>query len=88
MAISFELPPSIEQLLRVEIGDLDAAAKESALVELFRQRKLTRHQLGVAMGFDRFETEALLKQHRVTEDLLTPAEHAEQVSDLRRLLGE
>ncbi|MEX2120144.1 MAG: UPF0175 family protein [Pirellulales bacterium] len=88
MTISFQLPDAIEMHLRQEVADLDAAAKEAALVELYRQHKLSHHQLATALGLDRFETEALLKQHHVTEDLVTPAEFSQQLAGLRKLLGE
>ena len=88
MAISFTLPPEIEQQLREEFGDLNAAAKDAALVELYRHQRLTNHQLAKALGLDRFETEAVLKRHNVTEDLITPGEYSEQLTQLRALLGE
>jgi hypothetical protein len=88
MAITFTLPADIEQRLREEFGDLNAAAKEATLVELYRQDRLTHHQLATALGLDRFETEAVLKRHNVTEDLITPDEYNEQMSQLRALLGE
>lgn len=68
-----------------QLGDLDEAAKQAALVELYRQRTLTHHELGTALGLDRFETEALLKKHNVTEDLITTEELAEQIAGLRKL---
>jgi hypothetical protein len=88
MAISFILPAEIERQLREELGDLDAAAKEAALVELYRQDRLTHHQLATSLGLDRFETEALLKRHNVTEDLITHDEYSQQMSQLRDILGE
>jgi hypothetical protein len=88
MTITFQLPDTIEQHLRKEVGDVDQAAKEAALVELYRQEKLTHHQLATALDLDRFETDAVLKRHNVTEDLITPAEFGEQLAGLRKLLGE
>ncbi len=88
MAVSFILPAEIERQLREELGDLNAAAKEAALVGLYRQDRLTHHQLATALGIDRFETEALLKRHKVTEDLITPDEYNKQMSQLRAILGE
>ena len=75
MAVTIELPPDIEQDLRRNIGDLDQSAKEAMLIELYRQDKLTHRQLGQALGLDRFETEATLKKHHVTEDFPTDAEY-------------
>jgi hypothetical protein len=88
MTVSFDLPDGIEKQLRAAVGDLDATAKEAALVELYRQAKLTHHQLGAALGLDRIETDALLKRHGVTEDLVTLAELDEQLAGLRERIGE
>ncbi|HEV2971884.1 MAG TPA: UPF0175 family protein [Pirellulales bacterium] len=87
MSITIQLPEHIEQQLRRDIGDLDQVAKEAALVEMYRQGKLTHHQLATALGLDRFETEALLKRHNVTEDLLTPEELGAQIANLRKLVS-
>ena len=75
MAVTIQLPADIEQGLRRELGDLDREAKEAMLVELYRQDKLTHRQLAEAFGLDRFETDALLKKHNVTEDLPTLEEY-------------
>lgn len=85
MPISFALPESLEKELREKLGDLDQAAKEAALVELYRQERLTHHQLGEALHLSRFETDAVLKAHKVTEDCLDVHEHARQIADLERL---
>jgi hypothetical protein len=87
MAISFSLPEPIEENLRVQVGNLDEVAKEAALVELYRQGKLSHHELATALDLDRFETDAVLKRHKVTEDLITQEEFDEQVAGLRKILG-
>jgi hypothetical protein len=69
MVVTIQLPPDVEQRLRVSISDLDAAAKEAMLVELYRQDKLSRYELSCALSLDRFEVDELLKRHHVTEDL-------------------
>jgi hypothetical protein len=84
MAVKFDLPTDIEQRLRRELGDLDHAAKEAALVELYRQQSLTQPQLAHALGLSRDQTDALLKRHGVTEDLLTPAELRDELDFLDR----
>jgi len=86
MSVTFVLPESLEKELREKLGDLDRAAKEAALVELYRQERLTRHQLGQALDLSRFETDAVLKRHKVTEDLVGLHEHEEQMANLRRLM--
>ena len=87
MAVTFELPREIEQSLRAELGDLDRTAKEALLVGLYRQQKLTHHQLSLRLGLSRIETDAVLKQHGVFDDL-TAADVARESEGLRKLRGE
>jgi hypothetical protein len=87
MAVSFELPREMEKSLREELGDLDRAAKEALLVELYRQEKLTHRQLSIALGLSRFETDALLKRHDVFYEL-TAEDVARESEGLRRLRNE
>ncbi len=86
MSISFDLPTEIERSLRAVFGNLNVAAKEAALVELYRQGQLMQHDLATSLGISRLDTEALLKRHGVTEDLPTAADIAQDIADLRRLL--
>jgi len=85
--VSFELPDNIEQQLRQELGDLDAAAKEAALVELYRQGQISHSKLAEGLGISRYETDAVLKRHNVTEDLLSREDFKQQVNGLHELLG-
>jgi predicted HTH domain antitoxin len=85
MAITFELPQELERDLRRSLGDLDHAAKEATLVELYRRDQITAHELSRALGLSRLATEALLKKHNVTEDLPTTAELSEALDHLRRI---
>mgnify|MGYP006270851453 CR=1 FL=1 len=87
VSISFDLPAAVEDQLRRELADLDVAAKEAALVELYRQGRISHHQLGLSLGIQRHETDALLKQHGVVEDLPKAEEMAGQIATLRRLVG-
>ena len=84
MAISFELPTEVERHLREELSDLDHVAKESALVELYRQGKLSHHDLATALGLGRLELDGVLKEHGVSEESLTVEEFDAQVASLRR----
>lgn len=88
MSITFDLPPELERDLRRQLGDIEQAAKEAALVELYRQLKLSHGQLANALGLSRDELNALLKKHNVTEDLITVDDFDEQMSSLRKLLGK
>jgi hypothetical protein len=88
MSVSFELPTELESQLRSEVADFDNVAKEAALVEFYRQDKLSRHELAAALGLGRLELDGVLKAHGVTEDLITVEEHNEQVASLRKLIGK
>jgi hypothetical protein len=88
MAITFELPATIEQQLRGEWADFDTVAKEAALVELYRQAKVTHHQLATALELDRFAVDELLQRHQVTEDLLGAEALGSQIATLRRLVDQ
>jgi hypothetical protein len=87
MALTIELPADVEKRLGTENPDLDAELKEAMLVELYRQDKLSRYELSVALGLNRFETDAVLKKHRVMEDLPTPEELEDDLRRARELLG-
>ena len=75
MAVTVELPADVEKRLRAESPDLESEAKEAMLVELYRQDKLSHYELSQALGLERFETDAVLKKHNVTEDLPTNEEY-------------
>ena len=87
MAVTFELPGEIEKSLREELGDLNQAAKEALLVELYRQERLTDRQLSTALGLSRFQTQALLKRYEVFYDM-TARDVARESDGLRKLRGE
>jgi hypothetical protein len=82
MAVTIELPADIERDLRRAIHDLDQAGREAMLVELYRQDQLTHYQLAQALGLDRFETDAVLKRHNVTEDFPSDEEYTAALARL------
>jgi len=84
MNISFDVnvPPDVEERLRAEAPDLSAAGREAFAVDLFRRGILTHHGLRQTLGLDRFETDALLKRHRVTEQSLS---HEDVDADVQSL---
>ena len=86
MNINFDLPQDIEQRLRIaEAGaDFSRDAKEAYLVDLYRQHKITHHQLGEALGLDRFDTDVLLNRHGVELELSLEEFNAE-VASLREV---
>lgn len=87
MPVTFSLPELIEESLRSQVGDLDATAKEAALLELYRRGKLSHGELALSLGLSRDEVNSLLKLHNVTEDLPTLAEFDAQLAVVRRRLA-
>jgi len=83
MAVTIELPANIEISLRQAFPNLDAQAKEILLVTLYRDGKITHHEFTSAMGVTRDEADGVLKQHDVTEDLMTEEEFEEERTTLR-----
>jgi hypothetical protein len=69
MKISFEIPQDIEQQLRTDGVDPSCQAKELYLMEQYRQAKITHRQLQEALDLSFDETEHLLKQHGLGQDL-------------------
>ena len=69
MTISFELPQDIEQQVGNNGADLNDMAREALLVGLYREKRITQHQLGQALGLDDYETEGVLKRYGVGYDL-------------------
>jgi len=65
MNISFEIPGEIEQELGGNGADISSEAREAFLVELYRQDRITHHQLAEALGLSRLETDGVLKRHKV-----------------------
>ncbi len=86
MAIAIQIPQTIEETLRSALPDLDERAKEIVLVGLFREGRITHHQLCSAMGLSPDQANAVLKNHGVHEDLPTAVEIAEEWTSLRRLM--
>jgi predicted HTH domain antitoxin len=82
MSIRFEIPQDIEQELGTNGRDMNHEAKEACLVELYRQERITHHQLAEALGLSRYETDGVLKRHKVWLGV-TPEELAAQAALLR-----
>lgn len=85
--ITFELPDHIGEHLATIVRDLDAAAKEAAVVELYRQGQLSHGALAECLGLSRAEADAVLARHNVTDDLLSAEEYHEQMKALRARLA-
>jgi hypothetical protein len=69
MSINFEIPQDIEQQLSNDGVDLNREAKEVYLMEQYRQAKITHRQLEQALDLSFHETELLLKQRGMGQDL-------------------
>jgi hypothetical protein len=86
MTVSFDLPSEIESSLRAGGRDLSAILKEAALVDLYRRGAVTQQQLCDALGLNRIQVDAVLKQHDVPIDQ-TVEELREELDSLHRNTG-
>lgn len=84
MTICFEVPKEIEEQVRSTGTDPARAAKELFLVELYRQRQVTHHQLSEALGLNRIEVDGVLKRHDVPLDI-TLEQFKVEAASLREL---
>jgi predicted HTH domain antitoxin len=82
MNISFEIPQDIEQELRANGLDLNREAKEVYLIDLYRQERITHRQLAEALGLSRYETDGVLKRHKVSPNV-TAGEMRAQATALK-----
>ena len=87
MPVIVDLPKDIEEKLRRENPDLQTDVREACAVELFRQGRLNHFQLSRVLGLNRFDTDAVLKRHRVEEQSLTSADLESDRATLRKVLG-
>ncbi len=69
MTIAFEIPRDIEQQIGSDGADLNRDAKEVYLMEQYRQARITHRQLEEALDLSFQETELLLKQRGLGQDL-------------------
>jgi hypothetical protein len=81
MTIRFEIPPHIAQVLEGDGVDLNGAAKEAWLVELYREERISHRELGEALGLCRYDTDGVLKRHQVSPNV-TAREMQAQASAL------
>lgn len=71
IAVQLQLPEELAAKLGAASNDLNREVTEAYVLELFRQGRITHHELAQALGLDRFETDAYLKAHNVFEGSYT-----------------
>ena len=69
MTISFEIPREIEQQIRTSGVDLGRDAKDVYLMEQYRQAKITHRQLEDVLDLSFYETEQLLKERGMGQEM-------------------
>lgn len=74
LRLTIELPPVLSNALRRTSVDPSRTIVEAIALGLFRQGEITHVELRSALGLDRFETDALLRRHRVFDGSLTAAD--------------
>jgi hypothetical protein len=84
MKITFEVPPNIEQRVRMEGANPSREAKEAYLINLYRQERISHDELGEALGLGFHQTQQLIKEHDAGDDF-TLEEFEEERTVLREL---
>jgi predicted HTH domain antitoxin len=69
MNINYEIPQDIEQELRTNGADINREAKEAYLIDLYRQERISHRQLADALELNRYETDGVLKRHKVSPNV-------------------
>jgi hypothetical protein len=87
MAITIDIPAELESTLRRLVADLDRAAKEAFLVELYRERRLTHAQLTSALGVSALAAGGSLKRHAAYLEM-TADDVTRESGELRKLRGD
>jgi Uncharacterised protein family (UPF0175) len=80
MTISFEIPRDLEEDVAANGADLNDEAREAFLVELYRQHRISQHQLGTALGLDDYDTDGVLKRHGIALERSIEEQRAEAES--------
>jgi predicted HTH domain antitoxin len=83
VAVTLNISPEAERLLKAEWGDLGQAAQEALVIESYRRGKLSIGQCSEILGASLAETEMFLRTHGV--DLGLTAEDVQR--DYDRLKG-
>lgn len=86
MTISFDLPKEIADRLAAGGLDPSAAAKEAALVELYREKQIDHSELAHALGMSRYEADGVLKRHGVLLEI-TGEQLSADIQGLRDLVN-
>ncbi len=82
MNISYEISQDIEQELRTDGPDINREAKEAYLIDLYHRERISHRQLADALGLNRYETDGVLKRHKVSPNV-TAQEMRAQATGLR-----
>jgi hypothetical protein len=81
--LTVDLPPDAKNQLLAESPDFPQAVREGFLVNLYRRGMLSHAELEKALSLDRFQTDALLKRHTVTEQACTDEAEADLGNAIR-----
>jgi predicted HTH domain antitoxin len=86
--VTIRLPGDLEEKIRQGAPNLDLEVTEAFALELFRRGTLSHAELARALGLDRFQTDAFLKQHGVFEGSLQMADLEADAQTLKRVMGK
>jgi predicted HTH domain antitoxin len=67
LTVTIEFPIDVEEKLRQDGSNLNAAVKEAFTIDLFRRGRVSHYELSRILELDRLETDAWLKRHNLYE---------------------
>jgi predicted HTH domain antitoxin len=88
LTVQIELPSEVEEAFRARGENLAEEMKAAYAVDLFRRGQLSHYALSKALGLDRFQTDAYLKQHGIFEGSLTPQDVDGDLQRLHEFFGK
>ena len=74
LTVTLDLPPDVEKRLRRQTTDLESDVRQAYALDLFRRGVISHFELSALLGLDRFETDSLLKRHKIFEGSLSMAD--------------
>lgn len=87
MHVNLDIPKTIEDALRQELGDgLELTTREALALEAYRRGHLSLGQFAEMLDISTDEADGLLKERGVYLDLTLP-EIQDDVASLRELIG-
>ncbi len=87
MTLTIDIPDQVARRLSLDQASAKRAVLESLAIENYRQRRMSRREVGELLGLNYYETEGFLQRHQLdfgmtAEDLEADLHQLDQLSDM------